>query len=327
METTKIGNKIAEARKKINISQAQLAQHLFISPQAVGKWERGESLPDIIMLNRLAQILGTDLNYFSDDFPLQHAETATEKPVPEQKETKLHGKNMNKPAWDMSLGNWVEADFSGLKNLKDKFANSNMKNCKFVGSEMTGLLLKNNNVDSCDFSDSDISDSHIQRSNLANNLFRGCLLKDMEIVESNVNRCDFFHADMREMQFSKSFVYGCQLSGADFTGVIFKSGGFTGEKSKDLEKNTITETTWNRASFIDTIVADIVFTGIIEDCCFENCKFTRVIFRDATLINTFFKNNKKLKQIQFINCKADRMTYEFLKNGKANLEGIIMLTR
>ena len=60
-----IGNKIAEARKKVNISQAQTAQRLFISSQAVGKWERGESMPDIITFNRLAEILGVDLNYFS----------------------------------------------------------------------------------------------------------------------------------------------------------------------------------------------------------------------------------------------------------------------
>ncbi|MDD2688059.1 MAG: helix-turn-helix transcriptional regulator [Bacteroidales bacterium] len=67
LDTKKIGNKIAEARKKLTISQAQLAQKLFISPQAVGKWERGESMPDIITLNRLAEILGVDLNYFSED--------------------------------------------------------------------------------------------------------------------------------------------------------------------------------------------------------------------------------------------------------------------
>lgn len=41
MEIAMIGNKIAKARKEINMSQAQLAQNLFISPQAVGKWERG----------------------------------------------------------------------------------------------------------------------------------------------------------------------------------------------------------------------------------------------------------------------------------------------
>jgi transcriptional regulator with XRE-family HTH domain len=70
-----IGNKIAEARKKVNISQAQLAQQLFISSQAVGKWERGESMPDIVTFSRLAEIFGVDLNYFSDGlFPVS-AET------------------------------------------------------------------------------------------------------------------------------------------------------------------------------------------------------------------------------------------------------------
>jgi transcriptional regulator with XRE-family HTH domain len=68
MEAKMIGSKIAEARKKINFSQAQLAQRLFISPQAVGKWERGESLPDLLTFNRLAEILGVDLNYFSENF-------------------------------------------------------------------------------------------------------------------------------------------------------------------------------------------------------------------------------------------------------------------
>lgn len=42
-----IGSKIAEARKKTNITQAQIGRLLFVSPQAVGKWERGQSLPDI----------------------------------------------------------------------------------------------------------------------------------------------------------------------------------------------------------------------------------------------------------------------------------------
>jgi transcriptional regulator with XRE-family HTH domain len=65
METKIIGNKIAEARKQLNMSQAQLAERLFISPQAVGKWERGESMPDITTFGRMAKILGVDLNYFS----------------------------------------------------------------------------------------------------------------------------------------------------------------------------------------------------------------------------------------------------------------------
>ena len=52
-----IGNKISEARKGKKLSQAQLAGQLSVSSQAVGKWERGESMPDIITLNRLAEVL------------------------------------------------------------------------------------------------------------------------------------------------------------------------------------------------------------------------------------------------------------------------------
>jgi len=72
-------------------------------------------------------------------------------------------------------------------------------------------------------------------------------------------------------------------------------------------------------------LADIVFSGTLEDCFFENCAFTRVTFENATLLNTFFKDNRKLKRITFTNCKADRMTYEFLKQGKADLTDITML--
>jgi uncharacterized protein YjbI with pentapeptide repeats len=182
-----------------------------------------------------------------------------------------------------------------------------MQHCLLVGSDMSGLLLKSSNIDSCDFSGSDFSGSHIQNSNLANNLFKECSLKETE--------------------FSESYIYGCDFTGADFTGVVIKSGGFTGVvvKSGGLEKNTIANVVWNRTSFIDTQIADIVFAGTLEDCYFENCAFTRVTFRSATLINTFFKN-KSLKRIRFIDCQADRMTYEFLKNGKADLTGITLLT-
>ena len=332
LTTMIIGNKIAEARKKINISQAQLAQRLFISSQAVGKWERGESMPDIITFNRLAEILGVDLNYFSESFQSAATEMAPVESLVKQSDELPSGKHPDsyrekKLSWDMSRGNWVDADFSGLKNLHEKFSSSNMQRCKFIGSDLSGLLLKSNNVDSCDFSGSDISSSHIQSSNLVNNLFKDCSLKETEFSGSNIDGCDFSGANFTGTEFSESNIYGCDFTGADFTGVVIKSGGFSGVviKSGGFEKNTIANAVWNRTSFIDTQIADIVFAGTLEDCYFENCVFTRVTFRNSTLINTFFKN-KSLKRIRFIDCQADRMTYEFLKNGKADLTGITLLT-
>lgn len=296
METKMIGNKIAEARKRVNISQAQLAERLFISSQAVGKWERGESMPDIITFNRLAEILGVDLNYFSDGLESASNEKApsefSEKPTNQLSSSK---QKYNR-TWDLSRGNWMDADFSGLKNLHEKFSSSNMLRCKFVDSDMSGLLLKSNNILACDFSGSDFSMSQIQNSNLSSNLFKNCSIKETEFLHTYITECDF--------------------TGADFTGVMIKSGG--------LGKNTIVDAVWKCTSFIDSHVADVIFTGTLEDCSFENCSFSKLTFQNATILNTFFKN-KSLKRVQFIDCQADRITYEFLKNGRANLNGITLL--
>ena len=295
-----IGNKIATARKKINLSQADLAQQVSISSQAVGKWERGESMPDITTLNRLAEILGVDLNYFSQNFQSLDNERVSVESLVKQSVDLPSGKQNKKLGWNMSSGNWIDADFSGLKNLAEKFSSSNIQRCKFIGSDLSGLLLKSNNINSCDFSNSNISNSQIQNSNFENNQFKDCLLKEIE--------------------FTASYIYGCDFTGADLTGMEVKSGGF--------EKNSITNALLKGAFFIDTQIVDIVFENTLEDCSFDNCKFTRVIFQNATLINTFFKNNRSnrnFKRVKFINCKADRITYEFLKSGKADLGGITLI--
>src|ERR1700742_3458052 len=128
METNIIGSQIAKARKKINISQADLAEQLFISPQAVGKWERGESMPDIITFNRLAEILGVDLNYFSENFTSAIHTGNTTEPL-EQASELPSSQPEKKLRWDMSRGNWSDADFSGLKNLHEKLSSSNLQLC------------------------------------------------------------------------------------------------------------------------------------------------------------------------------------------------------
>lgn len=293
-----IGNKIAESRKKINLSQAELAQQVSISPQAVGKWERGESMPDISTLNRLAEIFGVDLNYFSETFKSNEIVDLTEMTekqfveIPTTKPKKNSGLS-----WNMSSGNWVDADFSGLNNLKDKFGTSNMKNCKFIGSDLSDLTLKANNIVGCDFSNSDMRNSKIQASNLSNNQFIECSLIDAEFSASEIKNCNF--------------------SKTNFSGVELK----TTELKNCIVENAI----WKLSTFELSHISDTVVNGRIEDCSFDNCSFSKVTFKNATILNTFFKG-KKLKGVQFIDCQADRMTYEFLKNGKADLTGLTLLT-
>lgn len=61
MDTRKTGQVIAYLRKKKNITQAHLAEILGISDKAVSKWERGLSIPDSSILNRLSVILDSDV--------------------------------------------------------------------------------------------------------------------------------------------------------------------------------------------------------------------------------------------------------------------------
>lgn len=293
-----IGNKIAQARKEINLSQAELAQQVSISPQAVGKWERGESMPDITTLNRLAEILGVDLNYFSDNFQDKGAVTSfMEKNDGKTVETQTNPKRKNDWDWDMSQGNWSDADFSGLKNVKEKFSSSNIKNCKFMNSDLSGLILGKNNIELCDFSGSDLRNSKIQSSNLLNNQFNKCSFIDAELFKNNIEKCNF--------------------SEADFSGAEILESNF--------ESSTVNDVVWRFTKFKKANISNITFTGTFEDCHFEHCSFYKVKFENAVILNTFFKYNDRFKKVEFINCSVDSITYAFLKNNHADLTSVNLL--
>lgn len=296
LTTEMVGNKIAEARKKINISQAQLAQMLFISSQAVGKWERGESMPDITTFNRIAEILGVDLNYFSDSFTSITSERETPKQIEDVSEQIPMGKQKKKLNWNFSFSNWEDADFSGLNNVHEKFNASNMKKCLFIKSDLSGLLLKNNHVNHCDFSESTINNSKINWSHIENSVFRAASLRDTEMTGSHFEHSDF--------------------TDADFSGAVIKLSS--------LESNIMTNAILHATSFSASSIENITFEGILEDCSFENCSFSKIIFKNATLLNTFFKGTK-LKKVQFINCQVDKITYAFMKNAKADMTGVEVL--
>ena len=56
MDAVKTGIFIREQRKKMGLSQQQLAQLLYVEPQTVSKWERGLGMPDYDNVDKLKQI-------------------------------------------------------------------------------------------------------------------------------------------------------------------------------------------------------------------------------------------------------------------------------
>lgn len=61
MMDNNIGKFIASLRKEKNLTQQALGEMLFVTDKAVSKWERGLSLPDVTLLNKLAEILEVDV--------------------------------------------------------------------------------------------------------------------------------------------------------------------------------------------------------------------------------------------------------------------------
>ena len=57
-----IGDNIASYRKRLGLTQAGLAEKLNYSDKAVSKWERAESVPDVLTLAALAEVLGVTVN-------------------------------------------------------------------------------------------------------------------------------------------------------------------------------------------------------------------------------------------------------------------------
>ena len=281
-----IGERISIARKIKNISQAQLAKQLSISAQAVGKWERGESMPDIVTFSQLAEILGVTLNYFSDT---KDALSVFQDISSADKEKKLS----QRPAWNMSNSNWVNVDFSSLNGLAEKFKGANIKNCQFIHSELSKLQLKGNNIKRCDFTQANLSECLFSGTNFENNIFVECNLSKSEFSRSSIKSCDF--------------------SSANLKGVISR---WTQYNKVKFSKAILFETVFQYGQ-----LTDLVFDGEIVDCVFENCDFTRVEYNSTVIRNTFFKNCK-LKHTKFTACKADKLSYAFMKASKADLSDV-----
>ena len=76
-----LGVNIAAYRKKLGLTQAGLAEKLNYSDKAVSKWERAESVPDVLTMVQLAELFDVTVN----DLLVDPDE------IPEQTDSKMEG--------------------------------------------------------------------------------------------------------------------------------------------------------------------------------------------------------------------------------------------
>lgn len=97
MDPKKTGIIISDARKKLKMTQKDLAEKLFVSDKAVSKWERGLCFPDISVLIPLTEILNINL------YDL------------------LRGEKVNKEEVEETLKNTINYSNNELKRKKKKY--------------------------------------------------------------------------------------------------------------------------------------------------------------------------------------------------------------
>lgn len=76
-----IGQRIRDKRKQLGITQAELACQLQITNKAVSKWETGESMPDILLLPRLSEILRVSTDELLGVPSVEANESLSDKPA------------------------------------------------------------------------------------------------------------------------------------------------------------------------------------------------------------------------------------------------------
>ncbi len=92
----KFEEKLITLRKKVGMSQEELADRLDVSRQAISRWELGTTLPDAPNLMKLSDLFGVSIDYllrddYTDEGYLPPAnEVRREMPEKEQKRRKFY---------------------------------------------------------------------------------------------------------------------------------------------------------------------------------------------------------------------------------------------
>ena len=60
-----IADNITELRKGMRLTQAELAEKMGYTDKAISKWERAESIPDVVTLKEFADLSGVTLDYLN----------------------------------------------------------------------------------------------------------------------------------------------------------------------------------------------------------------------------------------------------------------------
>lgn len=98
-----LGSRIAELRKQKSYTQEEFSQLLGVTAQAVSKWENDNSCPDIMLLPKIAQLLGTSVDELLGSSAPQREENSAPKVDISKLSLKIHVTGEGKKPVNVSL--------------------------------------------------------------------------------------------------------------------------------------------------------------------------------------------------------------------------------
>ena len=82
-----IAGNIADLRRAHKMTQLDLAEKLNYTDKAISKWERGESIPDVLVLKSIADLFGVTVDYLLEEV---HVEPVQENTLDAEEEKRHH---------------------------------------------------------------------------------------------------------------------------------------------------------------------------------------------------------------------------------------------
>lgn len=113
MNKSNLPNNLYELRKKAGLSQEEFADRLYVSRQAVSKWERGEAYPDTENLITISNMFGVTID------ELLKSENITGDAEGEKTE-EINDEEQSDRAFRVTVGDKVDLNLSGSISVDDE---------------------------------------------------------------------------------------------------------------------------------------------------------------------------------------------------------------
>lgn len=194
-----IGKNIVIARNDCGYTQKDIADKLAVSPQNISKWERGVSIPDVITLVQIAELLNKDIKYFLVSHNQEVQEPVFVSPVIPSTAAAAYVDSV------FSNNNWYKQNICEIKRNGIYLYNSIMRHTEFASSGLKRCKIKDCDFFHCSGVDSEVSDTQIHHC-----FFRFMKIKDTMVESCKIN-ATFYRCDIRDSSFSATVFDNCNI--------------------------------------------------------------------------------------------------------------------